>query len=194
MDLAVCDSYILWRIIKFIKEKIMRKKLILFFIFLIFIFIFAVFYRGLNNSNIYTPDLIKKSDIPVFNAKDFYSNESINSLNIFNSDQTYLLNIWSSWCVPCREEHPFLINLNDIENLTIIGINYKDKKINAKNFLAELNNPYDLILLDEDGTLSIEWGAFGVPETFLIYKKKIIKKVIGPINNKTFDEIKKLIK
>ena len=63
-----------------------------------------------------------------------------------------------------------------------------------KKFLAELTNPYDLILLDEDGTLSIEWGAFGVPETFLIYKKKIIKKVIGPINNKTFDEIKSLIK
>ena len=57
-----------------------------------------------------------------------------------------------------------------------------------------MNNPYDLILLDEDGTLSIEWGAFGVPETFLINKKKIIKKVIGPINDKTFEEIKRLIR
>ena len=57
-----------------------------------------------------------------------------------------------------------------------------------------MNNPYDLILLDEDGTLSIEWGAFGVPETFLIHKKKIIKKVIGPINDKTFEEIKRLIR
>ena len=190
MDLAVCDPYIFWRIIKFIKEKIMRKKLILFFIFLIFIFIFAVFYRGLNDSNIYTPNLIKKSDIPVFNAKDFYSNESINSLNIFNSDKTYLLNIWSSWCVPCRQEHKFLKILSEETKVNLIGINYKDNKKNAQNFLNELGNPYDKIFVDLKGTISIEWGAYGVPESYLILNNKVIKKYIGPLNQQLINEIK----
>ena len=86
------------------------------------------------------------------------------------------------------------MSLSKEENLKIIGLNYKDKKDNAKNFLNELNNPYDLILIDEDGTIAIEWGAFGVPETFLIYKNRIVKKIIGPLNNKSLLEIKKLIK
>ena len=76
------------------------------------------------------------------------------------------------------------MELNKIENLEIIGINYKDKTKNAKIFLNELKNPYDLIILDKNGTISIEWGAYGVPETFLISDKKIIKKIIGPINMK----------
>ena len=80
------------------------------------------------------------------------------------------------------------------KNLEIIGINYKDKNDNAKNFLNELSNPYKLILSDQDGMISIEWGAYGVPETFLVYKKKIIKKIIGPINKDSLLEIQKLIK
>ena len=76
------------------------------------------------------------------------------------------MNIWASWCVPCRDEHPFLMNLSDEKNIKIIGLNYKDNNENAKNFLSILNNPYDTILLDLDGTIAIEWGAYGVPESF----------------------------
>ena len=106
----------------------------------------------------------------------------------------YLLNIWASWCIPCREEHSYIVNLSKIENLEIVGLNYKDNTHNAKNFLRDLGNPYNTIFLDLDGTLAIDWGAYGVPETFLIYNKKIIKKIIGPINDSSFLEIKKIIK
>ena len=85
------------------------------------------------------------------------------------------------------------MKLSKKKNLEIIGLNYKDKNKNAKIFLKNLNNPYKVILLDEDGTISIEWGAYGVPETFLIFDKKIIKKIIGPINSELFLEIEGLI-
>ena len=78
------------------------------------------------------------------------------------------------------------------ENIKIIGQNYKDNFENAKNFLINLDNPYDLIFLDNDGTIAIEWGAYGVPETFLIQNNKIIKKIIGPLNEKLLFEIKEL--
>ena len=104
------------------------------------------------------------------------------------------MNIWASWCVPCREEHSFLMDLSEKTNIKIIGLNYKDNFKNAKKFLNEMNSPYQIILEDADGTISIEWGAYGVPETFLIHEKNIIKKIIGPITEDSFQEIKKLIK
>ena len=161
---------------------------------IIFIIIFVVFYKGLKNTNIYTPDVKINNEVPSFSAKSFYSNEKINSSNVFEIDKFYLLNIWSSWCVPCREEHPILMELNTNNTIVVIGINYKDNKENAINFLSQLGNPYQKIFVDKNGTLSIEWGAFGVPESFIIYNKKIIKKYIGPLNEKTLLEIKQLIK
>tara|TARA_Y100001968_G_C19184698_1_gene632187 strand:+ start:191 stop:709 length:519 start_codon:yes stop_codon:yes gene_type:complete len=172
----------------------MKKKSIPFFIILIFLFIFVVFYKGLNDTNIYTPGLNKKSDIPFFDAKDFYTDKNINSLNIFKPDQAYLLNIWSSWCVPCRQEHKFLKVLSNENKINLIGMNYKDKKKNAKNFLNELGNPYDKIFVDLNGTISIEWGAYGVPESYLILNNKIIKKYIGPLNQQLINEIQLIIK
>ena len=86
------------------------------------------------------------------------------------------------------------MNLSQNNQLYVIGINYKDKKSNAEKFIYELGNPYKKILIDMDGTLSIEWGAFGVPETFLIYNNEILKRFIGPINKQSIEEIKKLIK
>ena len=80
------------------------------------------------------------------------------------------------------------------KNLKIIGLNYKDKKKNAKDFLNELKNPYDLIISDIDGTIAIDWGAYGVPETYIIYNRKIIDKIIGPINDNTLKKIYKIIK
>ena len=78
-------------------------------------------------------------------------------------------------------------------NIEIVGLNYKDDKKNAKKFLKELNSPYKTILSDKDGIIAIEWGAYGVPESFLLYKNKIIKKIIGPINQNSLLEIKELI-
>ena len=86
------------------------------------------------------------------------------------------------------------MNLNLNNKVEIIGMNYKDNFKNAKNFLEELGNPYEEIFIDLDGTIAIEWGAYGVPESFLIYNNVIIKKYIGPLNQELVDEIKLLIK
>ena len=104
------------------------------------------------------------------------------------------MNIWASWCVPCRAEHPFLLELDNQKNIEIIGINYKDKIENAKKFLKEFKSPYEIIVSDKDGLISIEWGAYGVPETFLIQNGKILKKYVGPLNKNSVSEIKRLIK
>ena len=172
----------------------MKKKLIPYSIILIFLIIFAVFYNSLKDTNIYTPEANIKNDIPIFSIELLFSNDKKNTNEIFELDKFYLLNIWASWCVPCRDEHPILMSLSKNNKLTIIGMNYKDNKKNAKSFLDELGNPYEKIIVDKNGINSIEWGAFGVPETFIIYNNKIIKKYIGPLNSELLIEIQKIIK
>ena len=172
----------------------MRNKIFIIFGFILFIFCFIVFYKGLQKPNVYSPELNQKKSIPSFVSLDFYSNEKVLSDDIFKKGNYYLVNIWSSWCVPCRSEHSFLIRLKN-SKINLVGINYKDNINNAKAFLNELGNPYSKILSDKDGVTSIELGAYGVPETFLINKEKvIIKKIIGPINNESYKEIVNLIK
>ena len=172
----------------------MKNKLLLFFIVFIFIIIFVVFYKGLKDTNIYTPESKINSDIPSLVVELFDTNKDVNTIEIFQPDKFYLLNIWSSWCVPCRKEHPILMGLKNNDRLKVIGMNYKDTKDNAKNFLNELGNPYDKIIFDSKGTNAIEWGAYGVPESFLINNNKIIKKYIGPLNKESIEEIKLYIK
>ena len=172
----------------------MKIKIFPTFLIISLLIIFIIFYKGLQNPNIYTPNTNIEKNIPIFETKIFDSEDTVNSKNFFLDNKFYLLNIWASWCVPCRKEHNFLISLSKKRDIEIIGLNYKDNIKNAKNFIRELGNPYSVIFLDLDGTISIEWGAYGVPETFLIYDKKIIKKIIGPINDESFAEIEKMIK
>jgi cytochrome c biogenesis protein CcmG/thiol:disulfide interchange protein DsbE len=173
----------------------MKNKFNLFVIIIFFSFCFAIFYKGLNNSNTYLPKISDKKNIPIFEAKDFNSNAYLSSEKIFKEDTFYIINIWASWCVPCRAEHPFLMELSKNQSFKLIGLNYKDNLNNAKKFINEFGNPYSQIIIDNDGTLSIEFGAYGVPETFIIDKnKKIIKKIIGPINKQILEQIKLIIK
>ena len=170
-----------------------RFSLIIIIIFLSLCFI--IFYKGLNNSNIYTPKINTRDNIPTFKAKDFNSNIYTNSEKIFEEDIFYIVNIWASWCVPCRTEHPTLMELSKSQSVKLIGLNYRDNQINAKNFINEFGNPYSQLIVDNEGTLSVEFGAYGVPETFIIDKnKKIIRKFIGPINKEIVEEIKLIIK
>ena len=171
----------------------MKNKVLPIFSIFFFLIVFIIFYKGLQNSNIYTPKNNIEENIPSFTAQLFESSRKIKSEKIFKDDEIYLMNIWSSWCIPCREEHSILKELSNNKNLKIIGLNYKDNNENAKKFLKELGNPYEIIILDKNGTLAIEWGAYGVPETFLIKNKKIIKKIVGPLNNNFALEIKKII-
>ena len=171
----------------------MKSKIIYYLFIVFFIFVFVVFFKGLNNSNIYTPNTEIKI-IPEFKSKNLTNEKELNSIDIFSKEKFYLLNIWSSWCIPCKDEHPLLVDLGRNEKIELIGLNYKDNFNNAQKFITELGNPYSIILLDEKGTIAIEWGAFGVPETFLIYEKEIIKRYIGPLNKESINEIENYIK
>ena len=172
----------------------MKIKFYPFLLIAILLTIFFIFLKGLQNPSVYKPKIEIGKSIPVFQTKLFDTEKIISSKEIFDEDNFYLLNIWASWCVPCIEEHPFLVSLNDYKDLKIIGLNYKDNINGAKDFLKKLDNPYNLILSDENGTIAVEWGAYGVPESFLIHKNKIVKKIIGPLNASLLSDIKKLIK
>lgn len=97
--------------------------------------------------------------------------------------QVSIVNIWASWCGPCRQEHPVLMELSQDESFQIIGINYKDQPTNALRFLGSLGNPYDRVGVDTDGRTSIEWGVYGVPETFIVGRDGMIAhKKVGPLS------------
>ena len=94
-----------------------------------------------------------------------------------------LVNVWASWCAPCRIEHPLLMQLAGDERVAIVGMNYKDKPENARRFLGELGNPYDEIGVDGNGRAAIDWGVYGVPETFLVGRDgRIAWKHVGPFS------------
>lgn len=93
-----------------------------------------------------------------------------------------VLNVFASWCAPCREEHPVLVELSKDDRYVMAGLNYKDKPENARRFLGDLGNPYAAIGVDEAGRTAIDWGVYGVPETFVIGKDgKIAYKHVGPV-------------
>tara|TARA_B100002052_G_scaffold160874_1_gene146479 strand:- start:620 stop:1153 length:534 start_codon:yes stop_codon:yes gene_type:complete len=157
-------------------------------------FIFFIFLKGLDKPSNYLPEktLNKIETNLVF--KNLYDQEEILLEELIKNNSFSIINIWASWCLPCREEHDYLIKLKNINKINIIGVNYKDKKSNALKFLSDLKNPYSKVLIDKDGIKSIELGAIGVPETYLVNKNQvIIKKYIGPLDNLKFKEIIEII-
>ena len=174
----------------------MKKKTFIIFIITFLIFCFFIFFIGLNKTtDDYIPNKTLGKKIKTFEAIKLFDNQKIVSDQIFFNNQIYLFNIWASWCLPCRNEHKILMVLSNNPLINIVGINYKDDLENANKFLDTMGNPYSLILKDKDGIVSIELGAYGVPETFVINKDKIIlKKFIGPLNMESIKEIELLIK
>ena len=173
----------------------MKNKIAPIILFTFLTFCFVVFYKGLNNSNTYTPNTNHEKNIPTFKAEDFNSNVYLDSKNIFGENTYYIVNIWASWCIPCRKEHPLLMELSKNQSVILVGLNYRDNLSNAKKFIYELGNPFAQILIDKEGILAIEFGAYGVPETILIDKnKRIKKKFVGPINKEILDEINIIVK
>lgn len=103
--------------------------------------------------------------------------------------KVWLLNVWASWCVACRSEHPLLVQLSRANVVPIYGLNYKDVPSDAKNWLQQLGNPYVSSLIDYEGNVGIDYGVYGVPETFVIDKQGIIRhKVIGPVTPSALDD------
>jgi cytochrome c biogenesis protein CcmG/thiol:disulfide interchange protein DsbE len=103
--------------------------------------------------------------------------------------QVWMLNVWASWCVACREEHPLLVELKGTKVVPVIGLDYKDQRPVALKFLSQNGDPYDLSAFDADGRVGIDYGVYGVPETFIIDKNGIIRhKQIGPITPEALEK------
>lgn len=97
-----------------------------------------------------------------------------------------LVNFWASWCVPCRQEHPVILELSKDSRLTVVGVNYKDGSENALRFLGELGNPFSAIGLDPVGKMAIDWGVYGIPESYLVGPDgTILYKRVGPFDDKS---------
>ena len=128
-----------------------------------------------------------------FKVQFLIDEKQTNFNKVLTGKNFYLINIWSSWCEPCKEENEYLLELKNNTPIMMIGINYKDKKKNALNFLKLYGDPFEQIFVDKQGLISINFGAYGVPETFLINNNnKVLKKYIGPLNDEDVFEIKKI--
>jgi cytochrome c biogenesis protein CcmG/thiol:disulfide interchange protein DsbE len=103
--------------------------------------------------------------------------------------QVWLLNVWASWCVSCREEHPLLVELAKAKLVPIVGLNYKDETKAGLRWLAQHGDPYNVSVVDRDGRVGIDWGVYGVPETFVIDKSGAVRyKQIGPITAEALEK------
>jgi len=171
--------------------KISISKIIIFSFVIFFLFIF---WKGLKiNNNYDTKSLIGKR-ISNFQLIKINNNNKYISEEDLKKNKYTLINFFASWCAPCRTEHKYLLNLsNENKQIKIIGINFKDKKNNAMNFLKELGNPYDFVGKDPDGKISILFGIYGIPESIVVDSNlTVIKKIIGPIDQIQYDKILKL--
>ncbi len=169
------------------------QKVIRSIIVLLFIFVLLVFYNSLNRETNYSTDYLVGNELTNINLKSFDDNKIYTSEDIQKSRYT-LINFWASWCAPCRIEHPYLMQLSKEKNLKILGVNFKDKKINASKFLNELGNPYYYMAKDTTGKQSVNFGIYGIPESILIDNETIVlKKFVGPLNEQNLNDIKEII-
>ena len=169
------------------------QKIIKIIILFIFLFVIGIFYISLTrDTNYNTSSLINKETpefkIISFDESNFYTRDDLKKNNYI------LINFWASWCAPCKIEHPILMKLSQTKNLMILGINFKDKETQAKTFLNELGDPYDLLAKDKNGKQSVRFGVYGIPESILINKDlMIIQKFVGPLSFDDYNNIIKII-
>jgi len=156
--------------------------------------VLAVFLLGLQRDDIQRlPSTFIDKPVPEFALAPLVPESPGLSTADMKSPGVKLINIWASWCGPCRIEHPHLVDLA-AEGVTIHGFNYKDAPENAQAFLDELGDPYDLIGVDPSGRMGIEFGVYGVPETFVINSDGVIVyKHVGPILGQDVEKLKAAI-
>ena len=170
-----------------------KKSIFSFIILALLILSFFIFKFALEKEKIYSPKITDNQINTDFEVTDLIEEKKTNFDQILLGKSFYLINIWSSWCEPCKDESDKLLELKNDNLIMMIGINYKGKKRNALNFLKLYGDPFDRIFIDKQGTISINFGAYGVPETFLINEdNKVLKKFIGPLNDEDVYEIKKI--
>ena len=169
------------------------QKIIKSIIVLLFIFVLLVFYNSLHRETNYSTEYLIGNKLTKINLKSFHDNKIYTSEDFKKSRYT-LINFWASWCAPCRVEHPYLMQLSKEKNLKILGVNFKDKKINASKFLNDLGNPYYYMAKDTTGKQSVNFGIYGIPESILINNETIVlKKFVGPLNEQNLNDIKEII-
>ena len=163
----------------------------------IFLVVAAFLVRGLFLNPREVPSPLIDKPAPAFKLVQLHEPEKTLAREDLKG-QVWLLNVWASWCVSCREEHPLLVDLAKQNLVPIYGLNYKDQRAAALGWLQQFGNPYAASIADLDGRVGIDYGVYGVPETFVIDKNGIIRyKQIGPItpdalNNKIIPLVKKL--
>jgi cytochrome c biogenesis protein CcmG/thiol:disulfide interchange protein DsbE len=150
----------------------------------IFLFLVVFLAAGLRRDPHEVPSPLIDKPAPGFQLAELH-----NPSKTFSPEEmrgkVWLLNTWASWCISCREEHPLLVELSRTGAVPILGLNYKDRRQDALRTLVELGNPYVLSVLDTDGRVGIDYGVYGVPETYLIDKNGLIRfKQIGPVTAK----------
>ena len=156
----------------------MKRYLLPLVVFLVLVGFFAIG-LGLNPREVPSPLIGKPAPaftLPLLNVPD--KKLSANELK----GKVWVLNVWASWCVPCRQEHPLIAELAKNGGVPVYGLNYKDKPADAIAWLAKLGDPYAATLSDLDGLVGIDYGVYGVPETFVIDQQGVIRlKHIGPV-------------
>ena len=162
-------------------------------IILFWIFVISIFYVSLNRDTSYNTSSLINKELPEFEIS-FFDEKKFYKKNDLKKNDYTLINFWASWCAPCRTEHPILMKLSQEKNLKIFGVNFKDKKIHADQFLKELGNPYAFIGKDINGKQSVRFGIYGIPESILINKNLLImKKFVGPLTSDDLSQIVEII-
>lgn len=163
----------------------MKKAYIPLVIFAILVVFLAI---GLTRDPREIPSPLIGKPAPDFSAPNLHNT----ALTLTKQDmlgKVWLLNTWASWCVACREEHPLLVEFSKSKMIPIIGLDYKDKDQDGLQWLARFGNPYDMAIADRDGRIGINFGVYGVPESFLIDKTGTIRyKQIGPFTEASIQE------
>lgn len=149
---------------------------------IIFVVLAGFLYVGLGLKPREVPSPFIDKPAPNFQLQKLHSMNELFSNNDMKG-KVWLLNVWASWCVACRQEHPVLVEMARRGEVPIYGLNYKDAPTKARRWLEEHGNPYKLSAVDYEGKVGIDYGVYGVPETFIIDKQGVIRhKVIGPIS------------
>jgi cytochrome c biogenesis protein CcmG/thiol:disulfide interchange protein DsbE len=157
----------------------MKKRL--FVPLLLFVVLAAMLGVGLTLKPREVPSPFIGKPAPAFTLAQLH--EPARSLSVADmKGQVWMLNVWASWCAPCREEHPLLVTMAREQAVPIVGLNYKDDPRNAQEWLLRLGDPYKVSIVDRDGSVGIDYGVYGVPETFVIDRAGIVRfKHIGPL-------------
>jgi len=155
---------------------------------LVFLVVGVFLFLSLNSDPNKLPSPLVGKKFPIIEGTDFYSNETV-KLNDLMDNKLALVNVWASWCVTCRKEHQVIMNIDKNTNLKLIGINYKDTKIDGEEYLKVMGNPFDEIVFDPNGEIGMELGVYATPETFLISREGlIIHKHIGELTKEIWNE------